>query len=149
AAPSTALWVTAETQIPDETASSYDGANRLTEADFKSYAVLQWKTTRSYPGADAVTETPPSGGTTTTTYTDARGRTSEIDQYHSAPARGAYDATSYTSTRTGQLAGITDPGGNQWASGYDLLGRQITATTPDAGTTTSTYNDLSQLTSVT
>jgi RHS repeat-associated protein len=151
AGPSTALWTTtAENQIPDETASSYDGANRVTESDFDSYGALQWKTTWSYTGGDAVTQTPPAGGTITTTYTDGRGRTSEIDQYHSkTSASGGYDATAYSYNPAGQLASITDPGGNQWADGYDLLGRQLTATTPDAGTTTNTYNDLSQLTSVT
>ena len=150
AGPSAALWVTAENQIPDETATSYDGANRRTEADLHSYGTLQWKTTWTYPGGDAVTETPPAGGTITTTYTDGRARTAEIDQYHSTTsASGPYDATTYTYTRTGLLATITDPGGNQWTSGYDLLGRPITAAAPDTGTTTSSYNDLSQLTSVT
>ena len=33
AAPSAALWQTTETQIPDQTATAYDGAGRPAEAD--------------------------------------------------------------------------------------------------------------------
>ncbi len=42
-----------------------------------------------------------------------------------------------------------DAAGNQWAYSYDLLGRQISASDPDAGQTTSSYNGLSQLSSST
>ncbi|MHB1596299.1 MAG: RHS repeat protein [Streptosporangiaceae bacterium] len=153
AAPSTTLWTaTAENQIPDETATSYDGAGRPTEAALISSGVQKWKTTWSYPGADAVTAVPPQGGTITTTYTDARGRITEIDQYHSATAAsGAYDATTYKYAYIpgGSTTTITDAGGNTWKSTSDLLGRTVTATTPDTGTTTSTWNDLGQLTSTT
>jgi RHS repeat-associated protein len=164
AAPSTSLFHTPpESSIPNETASSYDGAGRLIEQDLDSLGVLQWNTSYAYPGTDAITVTPPAGGTATTTYTDARGRTTDIYQYRSAtppaapPAAGTgsssgssgWDHTGHTYAPAGQLTGITDPTGNTWAYGYDLLGRQITATAPDTGTTTSTYNDLSQLTSVT
>ncbi|HKD96519.1 MAG TPA: RHS repeat-associated core domain-containing protein, partial [Micromonosporaceae bacterium] len=102
------------------------------------------------PGVDAVTDIPPVGGTITTTYTDARGNTTAIDQYHSTTApSGAFDATTYAFTPTGQLSTVTDNAGNVWSDTYDLLGRQISATGPDTGTTTSTYDDLGQLTSAT
>ncbi|MBO0806842.1 MAG: RHS repeat-associated core domain-containing protein [Actinobacteria bacterium] len=148
--PSTNVWNTTEPAVPNETASTYDGGNRVTSQEFDSYGTQKWTTTNAYPGTDAVTKTPPPGGTITTTYTDARGRTSEIDQYHSKTSpTGAYDATTYTYTPAGKLASITDPAGNKWSNTYDLLGRQVTATAPDTGTTTSGYNDLGQLTSVT
>lgn len=147
--PSGTLWITSPTLTPRETTTVYDGAGRPTEQDLYSYGTLQWKTITGHPGGDAVTVTPPSGGTVTTTYTDGRGKTSEIDQYHSTGgATGAYDATTYTYTPAGQLAGITDPGGNKWAHGFDLLGRQVSVADPDTGTTTSTYNDLGQLTAI-
>ncbi|WP_372346883.1 hypothetical protein [Streptomyces sp. KL116D] len=38
--------------------------------------------------------------------------------------------------------------GSTWSSTHDQLGRQLTATDPDKGTTTSTYDDRGQLTSV-
>ena len=44
---------------------------------------MKWTTTTAY-GGDHVDVTPPEGGTATTTYTDARGRTSELRQYHGA-----------------------------------------------------------------
>jgi RHS repeat-associated protein len=154
--PSTTLWIPGsgstpdETLVANETASTYDGAGRITEQDLDSFGNFQWDTTWSYPGADKVIEMPPSGGTITATYTNALGQTSEIDQYHSQTApTGAYDATRYTYTPAGQLASIADTGGNQWTYGYDLLGRQISATDPDTGQATSAYNDLNQLTSST
>jgi RHS repeat-associated protein len=148
--PSATLWVTTETQIPDQNASTFDGANRVTETDLDSYGALKQKTTWTYPGGDAVTETPPAGGTITAPHTDGRGRTSEIDQYHSkSSAAGAFDATRYAYTPAGKLSAITDAAGNTWTYSYDLLGRQVSAATPDTGTTASTYNDLGQLTSTT
>ena len=148
--PSGALVTTSEAKVPNETTTSYDGAGRVVETDLRSDGALQWTSTRSYPGADAVTVIPPAGGTITTTYTDGRGRTSEIDQYHSnTSATGAFDATSYSYDPAGNLTSIADPGGNTWAYAYDLLGRQVSAAGPDSGTTTSTYNDLGQRTSVT
>jgi len=146
------LWNTTEPQVPNETATSYDGAGRPVEADFGSGGTLMWKTTWAYPGADAVTVTPPSGGTISTTYADARGRTTEIDQYHSkTSASGAYDATNYgyAYISGGSTKTVTDVGGNKWTWTYDLLGRVVTTADPDTGTTSSTWNDLGQLTSST
>jgi RHS repeat-associated protein len=150
ATPSGTLWDTTEGAVPDETLNVYDGADRITSSSLYHDGALQWGTTWQYTGSDDVTEIPPSGGTITSTYTDARGRVTEIDQYHSkTQASGAYDATTYSyDPITGQLAGETDAGANQWSWTYDLLGRQLTATTPDTGTTTSTYDDLGELTSV-
>ncbi len=146
------LWHTTEPQVPNETAVTYDGVGRQVESDFDSGGSLLWKTTWSYPGADAVTVTPPSGGTITTTYADARGRTTEIDQYHSkTSASGAYDATSYGYAwiSGGSTETVTDAGGNAWTWTNDLLGREVSAADPDTGTTASTWNDLGQLTSTT
>lgn len=148
--PSGSLWEITEPAVPNETLNTYDGANRVTSSDFYSKGTLKWGTTTTYTGSDEVTQIPPSGGTITSTFTDARGHTSEVDQYHSkTAASGNYDATAYAYTAAGQLSSVTDPGGNQWNYTYDLLGRQLTATDPDTGTTTNTYNDAGQLTSVT
>jgi YD repeat-containing protein len=153
AAASGTLWKTTEPNVPDETASTYDGAGRITESDFDSYGTQEWKTTWSYGGADEVTVTPPSGGTVTSTFTDARGRTTQIDQYHCAALRcsAGFDGTAYTYAYVtgGQKNTAADAGGNQWTWTYDLLGRQVSATDPDTGTTTQTWNDLGQPTSVT
>ena len=151
ASPSAALLITADAAIPSETVTSYDGAGRVTAASLVSGGKTQSVTATSYPGADAVTVIPPAGATITTTYTDGRGRTTETDQYHSkTTAGGAYDATAYAyDPVTGQLAATTDAAGNKWSAAYDLLGRQVSVTSPDTGTAKSTYNDLGELTSVT
>jgi RHS repeat-associated protein len=161
--PSACLWADNPDTTPDETVLAYDGAGRRTESDFFTYISgshkLLWKATWQYPGVDAVIAFAPNGGTATpsplgatTTYTDARGRATEIDQFQSPTSTattGPHDATRYSYDPAGRLTGITDAGGNTWSWAYDLLGRQITATDPDTGTTTKTWNDLGQLTSVT
>jgi RHS repeat-associated protein len=150
--PSGNLYETTEAHVPNETAYTYDGAGRQTKAAFLAAGISQWNTATVYSGSDEVTTTPPAGGTITSTYTDARDRTTEIDQYHSkTSATGNYDATTYSygyqaggSTKT-----VNDAGGNQWTWTSDLLGRIVSASDPDTGTTASTWNDLDQLTSST
>src|SRR6185437_14866615 len=72
-------------------------------------------------------------------------------QYHAgvpaSPSDPAsqYDQTSYAYTPAQQLASITDAAGNAWSYTYDMLGNQLTATDPDAGTTTNTYDAANQL----
>src|SRR6185312_3621038 len=95
------------------------------------------------------------GGTPRTTWTDGRGLTTAIWQYHagvpvsvSDPAAD-YDATAYTYNAGQKLATITDAAGNTWTYAYDLLGDQTSATDPDNGTTTTTYDAAQQQTSVT
>jgi RHS repeat-associated protein len=141
-----------ESAVPDETASTYDGAGRLVESDLDSYGTLQSKTTWTYPGSDEVTEVPPAGGTVTSTYTDGLGRATQIRQYQSqTAASGPYTATGYAYSYIagGSTSTVTDAAGNTWTTTSDLLGRTVSAAGPDTGTTTSTYNDLGQLTSST
>uniref|UniRef100_UPI000A4E00E6 RHS repeat-associated core domain-containing protein n=1 Tax=Herbidospora sakaeratensis TaxID=564415 RepID=UPI000A4E00E6 len=83
--------------------------------------------------------------TPTSTYTDARGLTTELRQHKSV----GYDRTQYGYTPAGQLSSVTDPAGNQWTYTYDLRGRKTQDEDPDKGTTTFTYNDLDQITSTT
>lgn len=150
--PSGDLYETTEGHVPNETAYTYDGADRQTKSAFFAAGIAQWNTATVYSGSDEVTTTPPSGGTITSTYTDARGRVIEIDQYHSKiSATGNYDATtySYAYQTGGSIKTINDAGGNQWTSTSDLLGRVVSAVDPDTGTTTSTWDDLGQLTSST
>jgi RHS repeat-associated protein len=146
--PSATLYGVSQSQVPSYTVTTYDGAGRKTADALYSMGTFQWQTAYSYDG-DRTTEVPPQGDTVTTTITDARGRTAELDQYQSGSPSGAYDATRYSYTPAGQLAALTDPAGNRWPSVYDLLGRRIQATDPDAGTTTSTYDDLGHLISST
>ncbi|KAA9381611.1 hypothetical protein F5972_01920 [Microbispora cellulosiformans] len=147
--PATTLWeVGNDADIPGQTRTQYDGAGRPTASVFLVHNVEKWRTTTAY-GGDHVDLTPPAGGTATTTYTDARGRTTELRQYKGGVPSGAYDATRYAYTPGGQLAKVTDPAGNQWSYGYDPRGRKVRADDPDKGRTTFAYDDLDQLTSST
>jgi RHS repeat-associated protein len=148
-APSTALFTASDfTLIPEQHATVYDGAGRVTSSIYQPGGLEQWRTVTAY-GGDHVDVTPPAGGTPTSTYTDSRGNTVELRQYHGSSLSGAYDATKYTYNPSGQLASVTDQAGNSWRYAYDLLGRQTSATDPDQGTTTSTYDNAGHLTSIT
>jgi RHS repeat-associated protein len=134
-------------QVDAQTSFDYDGAGRKTAEIAYERAVETWRTTYRYSG-DVITVLPPAGASATSTFVDARGRTTGLYQYHDgiAPdpvsaAAGDYDRTSYRYTPLGQRSGLTDPAGNVWSWEYDLLGHQTKAVDPDAGTSTSTYND--------
>jgi RHS repeat-associated protein len=148
-APSGTLVEAGSGSVADETGYGYDGDGRVIRQIAYDDGTQTWETDTAY-GGDETTVTPPAGGTPETTWTDGRGLTTAIWQYHagapvsiSDPASD-YDATSYTYTAGQKLATITDADGNAWSYGYDLLGDQLTQTDPDAGKTTSTY-DAAQL----
>ena len=127
----------------------YDGVGRQTAAIFLQQGNERWRTSTSYPGADRIDVDPPTGGTATTTLTDARGQTTQLRQYHGSAPTGAYDATNYTYTSSGQLATVVDPAGNTWKYTYDARGNRVQSEDPDTGTTTSTYDNGGRLTSAT
>ncbi|WP_189129998.1 polymorphic toxin-type HINT domain-containing protein [Wenjunlia tyrosinilytica] len=138
--------------VETQTWFTYDGLGRPTQQKQvagNSDAGKVLSVTRTDYDGDRVTVTPPDGGTTTTTLSDARGRATELWQYHGAGPTGPADKTVYDYTPAGQLAKVTDPAGNSWSYTYDQLGRQTAAKDPDKGRTTSTYDDRGQLTSTT
>ncbi|WP_433439626.1 RHS repeat-associated core domain-containing protein [Nonomuraea sp. CA-141351] len=141
------LWVASRTAIPGYTVTTYDGAGRKSVETVHA-GNRTWKTTTAY-GGDRISVTPPSGGTATTVVNDARGRTTELRQYHGGTPDGDYDRTVYTHTDAGRLASVTDPAGNVWRYTYDLRGRQTKVEDPDTGTTTMGYDDAGQLTTTT
>jgi RHS repeat-associated protein len=143
--PGTTLVVpTGDNQIAAQTLTLFDGANRPVASIFDSFGVEQWRTTTAY-GGDHTDVTPPAGGFATSTITDARGRKVELRQYHGGTPSGPYDSTKYTYTAQDQPATVTDTAGNAWSYGYDTQGRQTSATSPDTGTATSTYDDAGHL----
>ncbi|GAA5187113.1 RHS repeat-associated core domain-containing protein [Rugosimonospora acidiphila] len=147
AAPSGTLAVSTDpTLIPHATLTEHDGAQRavvVSELENGNLATdaagNPWKTITAY-GGDHTDVTPPVGTTPTTTYTDARGNTTQLRQYHGSTPTGSFDTTSYTYTRAGQQATITDAAGDSWTYGYDVRGDQTSASDPDKGTSTSTYD---------
>ncbi|MFI6129520.1 RHS repeat-associated core domain-containing protein [Micromonospora sp. NPDC051141] len=149
-APSGVLWGQPEWSVPAVTRTVYDDASRPTSeillgTDGTINQVEKWRTTTSYFG-DRTSVTPPAGGTPTTTVTDAKGRNVELRQ-HTTPqgVAGAYQSTSYTYDRKGQLAAVADADGNEWIYTFDVKGRQISVKDPDRGTTTNTYYDTDEI----
>src|SRR5205823_3128862 len=153
-APSGTLVTAGSGSVPSQTGYVYDGAGRVTKQIAYALGSQTWETDTTY-GGSYVTVVPPSGGTSQTTFTDGRDLTTAIYQYHAgvpaSPSDPAsqYDKTSYTYTPAQQLASITDAANNSWSRTYNLLGNQLTAHDPDAGTTTNTYDAADQLMTVT
>lgn len=147
-APSNTLFEPDVTNLASRTITTYDGADRPIQASFVADNAEKWKTQTIY-GGNAVTVIPPAGGTTTTQMIDARGKVSELRQFHGAAATGDYDSTRYTYTPDDQLETVTNADGTVWRYTYDLRGRQIKAEDPDKGTSTSTYDDADRLVSTT
>lgn len=154
AAPSGTLVAAAPGSVPSQTGYVYDGDGRVTRQIAYALGAETWESDTTY-GGNYVTVVPPSGGVSQTTFTDGRDLTTAIYQYHAgvpaSPSDPAsqYDKTSYTYTPAQQFATITDAAGNIWTDTYDLLGNQLTAADPDAGTTTNTYDAAGQLLTVT
>lgn len=152
--PSGALVEANASSVPDETGYAYDGDGRVTKEIAYSGGAETWETDTSY-GGNETTVTPPSGGTPQTTWTDGRGLTTAIWDYHagapisvSDPASD-YDATSYTYTSGSKLATIADAAGNTWSYTYDLLGDLLTMTDPDSGKSANTYDAAQRVLTVT
>ncbi|MFF6956758.1 RHS repeat-associated core domain-containing protein [Streptomyces sp. NPDC008317] len=138
--------------VETQTRNTYDGLGRVVQTQQVSGnsgggGILA--TTSTTYGGDRVTVTPPRGATPTTTVVDARGRTTDLLQYHAATPTGAADTTHYGYTPAGKLEKITDPSGTVWSYGYDQRGNQTGAHDPDKGDTSSVFDDRNQLVSTT
>ncbi|QLJ02889.1 hypothetical protein HZZ00_18990 [Streptomyces sp. NEAU-sy36] len=137
--------------VPSETGYLYDGAGRQTAAISYARGNETWRTTTSY-GGNVTTTVPPKGATAQSTFTDARGNTTDLRQYHTGVTpdptdknTADYTDTTYSYDPSGNQTGEKDAAGNSWSWKYDLLGNQIKAIDPDTGTTTSTYDNAGQL----
>ncbi|GLW72105.1 type IV secretion protein Rhs [Kitasatospora phosalacinea] len=136
-----------ETQIQQE----FDGLGRVVKSTTLAGngAGTPLSTTLTEYNGDRVTVTPPTGGTPTTTVTDAAGHITELRQYRSATPTGAYDSTTYAYDPAGNRTKLTDPSGTVWTWVYDQHNLLRKAVDPDSGTSTRTYDDLSRLVSTT
>ncbi|TDV48680.1 RHS repeat-associated protein [Actinophytocola oryzae] len=146
-APQGALLVVQDNAVPSTTVSNYDSANRGTASIYLHNGVEQWRTTTVYDG-DRVTVIPPAGGTASSVISNGKGQKVSTllykDLAHTGPDDLA-DTTTYSYTRAGQLATITDATAqNTWTFEYDLRGHQIVQIDPDAGRSTSTYDAMGQ-----
>lgn len=154
AAPAGALFlpnggVNPDSKIPAQTVQVYDGLGRTTDMVFQSYGIEQWRSKTEYPGVDETRSTPPKGGYASVSITDGTGKTVALRQYQSNTPTGAYDETTYGYNAQGEELWRKDAAGNQWTFTYDLLGRPVKTTDPDAGTTTTAYDDTKNLVTAT
>ncbi|MFI0940473.1 RHS repeat-associated core domain-containing protein [Streptomyces sp. NPDC021020] len=133
---------------PTQHQFTFDAAGRTTADQLLVYGVPKWTTTTSYTG-DSTAVSAPAGGSATRTVTDALGRTTQLREYSggsysdadyggTAPLP-AHTTTAYTYGADDRKLTVTGPDKAVWSWGYDLFGRQTSATDPDAGTTTTTY----------
>ncbi|MGW0520430.1 polymorphic toxin-type HINT domain-containing protein [Crossiella sp. NPDC003009] len=141
-----------DNMVPNQTITEHDAMARPTEVIQRkgdgTNQEEQKRTSTRYEG-DRTHVIPPTGDTVTTVIKDAQGQITERRQYHGQVPDGAYDATTYGYTRSGQLETVKDPMGNTWRYEYDALGRKFADHDPDRGKTTYGYNKLDQLTSTT
>ncbi|MGW2525033.1 RHS repeat-associated core domain-containing protein [Streptomyces sp. NPDC001617] len=153
--PTVALDSVADNQVADQDVYTYDGLGRqIYDLSEKNGSTVS-TTTTVYNG-DATTVIPPAGGVTKTTRTDAVGRTSELDEYTTAPtlttplntATGIFYLTGGTTSSTkygydghNQQSTTTDAKSDVWTNTYDLAGEVITKTDPTAGTTSAMTYD--------
>jgi RHS repeat-associated protein len=130
-----------ESAAPQHTRFGYNNFGEQTLSEPFSMGTplgAAWNTVTTYDGR--ITKvTPPQGATATTTVTDAQGRTAELRQHQGGTPDGPALTTRYTYDRSGNLTGVTDPAGTQWQYWYDLLGRKIKTSDPDAGVSETTY----------
>ncbi|MGW8363767.1 RHS repeat domain-containing protein [Streptomyces wedmorensis] len=138
-APSAKLYTAKDAhQVDNVTENVYDGMGRVTDALSLFRGNEKWRTTTVY-GGDRVTVTPPKGGTSTTTVTDANGRTTELIQYAGA-GQTQPQSTTYTYGKFDEPTAITDPAGNTWTYTYDNRGQKTEVGDPDKGKTVLTYD---------
>ncbi|MFG2132252.1 RHS repeat-associated core domain-containing protein [Streptomyces sp. NPDC048751] len=132
-------------QAPKQTDSVYDGMGRVKKAITKSYGVTKWSVDTTYQG-DTVLTSAPAGGTASAVVSNALGKTVERRDYAGTSPAG----TTYMTTRYGYDGGerqktITAHDQSAWSYTYDLFGRQVSASDPDKGTTTTEFNELDQV----
>ncbi|MFC7531498.1 polymorphic toxin-type HINT domain-containing protein [Actinoplanes sp. GCM10030250] len=123
---------------------TYDQAERPTLDVFMSAGAEKYRTSTSY-GGSYVTVDPPDGQQPTTTWFDARGRTTALWRYAGNSPAGATDETKYTYDALSRLTKLTAGSGASWDYAYDKRGRLIRTDDPDKGVATMTYNENDQV----
>lgn len=151
-AATSSLLITDDNAVPNTTVTEFDSASRAIASKYLLNGTEQWRTTTVYDG-DRVTTIPPAGGTASTVIANGLGNKVRTLQYKDRAKTGPNDladATTYAYTRAGQLESVTDATGqNTWMFRYDLRGRKVWQSDPDAGVSTMTYDPVGQLSTAT
>ena len=159
-APGAALASAADYDVPNQDVTTFDAQGRPVLTVGKDLGTpVPGEQTKTVYGGDRTTVIPPTGGTTVTTVTDARGRTTEVDDYLTAPtvtgdhlSGGTFASTTFTFDAPGshgQSTKLTDNANNARTSVYNLLGQLTDQTDPDTGHTRSDYDADGELTGTT
>ena len=187
AQPGTSLVTVPDTQVPDQEVTAFDGAGRpvLVTSYQKTQAKSAIATAYTQAGAQDGDKTitvplnaagaPYTGATAKATTQDALGRTTELDEYTTAPAvtinpgsgtapittvaisggsttasNGNPQATQYIFDKTGHQTDVKSLAtGDAWKTGYDLLGQVTSKTDPDAGGSSIAYDAAGNITQTT
>jgi len=148
-----------QVSVPGTTVTDYDGLGRAGQVTTEHNGAANWFTRTAYTG-DSTTVLPPTGSVATTTTVNARGQTTQLEQYSTPPtpagtaatgfttSGGTGATTKYTFTPAGQQGTVTGPDNPQWTFNYDLLGRKTSQADPDTGTSFSKYDDAGNLLAV-
>jgi RHS repeat-associated protein len=146
--------------VPNQDYYTHDGLGRVVVDTSDSNNTVVSTTTTVYNG-DRTTTIAPTGGITQATVTDPLGRTSELDQYTTAPTvttpantftgiwyltGGVTTATGYGYDGHGNQNTVTDAQNHTWTSTYNLLGQVTAKTAPDAGASSMLYDGDGNLT---
>ncbi|WP_436497276.1 RHS repeat-associated core domain-containing protein [Actinokineospora sp. HUAS TT18] len=142
----TELVVAADSAVPSQTRTAYDGAGRVVSSGLYSLGVKKSETLSAYDG-DQLAVTPPTGDTATTTVRDVRGRVTELRQHLGATPTGPAETTRYGYDQADRLTSVTTPAGRVLTTEYDLLGRKTKSTDPARGTSTIAYDAAGQVVS--
>ncbi|GGR85535.1 MULTISPECIES: polymorphic toxin-type HINT domain-containing protein [Streptomyces] len=142
-APSGSL-ATLITAAPAGTETIFDGVGRPTVQKNLVRGQEHSRTTTTYDG-NTTTVQPPEGAPAVYEEYDARGRLAEKREYNGNTVTSDYTGFTYTYDHADRLKTAKDSDGNTWSFGYDLLGRQTSASAPDSGSSTTDYNDLDQV----
>ncbi|GGU42568.1 hypothetical protein GCM10010274_33240 [Streptomyces lavendofoliae] len=132
------------TASPAGSRKIYDGAGRPTVDIVLAQGKEHSRTTTTYEG-NATTVEPPAGASAVREEVDSRGRLAEKREYEGSRATGAYTRLAYTYGRADLLTKVQDSDGNAWEYGYDFLGRQTSATDPDAGASRKEYDHFDRI----
>jgi RHS repeat-associated protein len=146
-APSGAL-ATLITAAPAGTETIFDGAGRATVQKVLVKGQEHSRTTTTYDG-NTTTVLPPVGAPAVHEEYDARGRLTEKREYNGNTVTTDYSGFTYTYDHADRLETVKDNDSNTWSYGYDFLGRQTSASDPDAGRSTTEYNELDQVVAAT
>ncbi|MCO6007030.1 polymorphic toxin type 43 domain-containing protein [Actinoallomurus purpureus] len=167
--PGNALLTVPDSQVPNQSVTAFDGLDRPVLGTSYEDSNIKSQTATSYLGDKTITVplnasgSPFPGATAKATVTDALGRTTELDSYTQPPtvavstsgtppitkvtiSGGTSQATQYKFDHVGHQTDVKDvTTGEDWNSGYNLLGQVTSKKDPDTGTSTMVYDDAGNL----